>query len=290
MIVSASYKTDIPAFYGDWFRNRMAAGTVTVANPYGGPVRRVSLGKDAVDGFVFWTRNAAPFGAVLKSVAGAGYPFILHYTITGYPKQLDLATMPTDAAIADFRALSRKWGARRMVWRYDPVLISSVTPAAWHLANFQTLAQALSGATDEVVLSFTQIYRKTRGGLNRAAEAENFHWNDPGDGEKQTLLSGLAAIAADHGMAASLCGQADLMGPGLGEARCIDADRLSEFAENEIAGGGRAHRQVCACAASIDIGAYDTCPHGCVYCYAVRSRDKAKPALAGHDAKADMLG
>ena len=100
----------------------------------------------------------------------------------------------------------------------------------------------------------------------------------------------LTIFAADHGMAASLCGQADLMGPGLGEARCIDADRLSEFAENEIAGGGRAHRQVCACAASIDIGAYDTYPHGCVYCYAVRSRDKAKPALAGHDAKADMLG
>jgi hypothetical protein len=103
-------------------------------------------------------------------------------------------------------------------------------------------------------------------------------------------LADLAAIAADYGMTASLCGQPDLLGKGLIEARCIDAVRLSEFAGYEIAAGGKAHRKGCACAPSIDIGAYDTCPHGCVYCYAVQSREKAKAALAGHDSEAEMLG
>ncbi|MBT3884975.1 MAG: DUF1848 domain-containing protein [Rhodospirillaceae bacterium] len=290
MIISASYKTDVPAFYGNWFLRRIKAGSVNVANPYGGPVRRVSLIPDAVDGFVFWTRNAAPFGSALEHINGAGYPFVLHYTITGYPRELDLATPPAEAAIADFLALSRLWGARRLIWRYDPVLISSMTPKSWHLANFQALAKVLSGATDEVVLSFTHIYRKTRGNLKRAAEAGNFTWDDPIDAEKQALLVELATIANDHGMTASLCGQPDFLGNRLTEARCIDAMRLSEFAGHEISAGKRSHRKGCACAASIDIGGYDTCPHGCVYCYGVQSREKAKDALAGHDATAEILG
>ena len=289
MIISASYKTDIPAFYGGWFSRRLKAGSVTVANPYGGPARMVSLEPDAIDGFVFWTRNAAPFSGALERINGAGYPFVMHYTITGYPRALDLATPPAEAAIADFQALSRLWGARRLIWRYDPVLISSITPKAWHLANFQALAKALSGATDEVVLSFTQIYRKTRGNLKRAAEAGNFTWDEPIDAEKQALLADLAAIANHHGMTASLCGQADLLAGGLIEARCIDAERLSEFAGHEISAGKRSHRKDCACAASIDIGGYDTCPHGCAYCYGVQSRKKAKDALAAHDATAEIL-
>lgn len=290
MIISASYKTDLPAFYGAWFLNRLLAGQVTVANPYGGPARVVSLEPDAIDGFVFWTRNAAPFGGALEHINGSGYPFIFHYTITGYPRELDLATPPAEAAINDFRALSSLWGARRLIWRYDPVLITSKTSTAWHLANFKALAKALSGATDEVVLSFTQIYRKTRANLNRAARSGNFTWEDPIDAKKQTLLGQLAAIAADHGMTASLCGQADLLATGLSEARCIDATRLSEFAEHEISAGKRSHRKGCACAASIDIGGYDTCPHGCAYCYGVQSRGKAKDALVKHNENAEILG
>ena len=289
MIISASYKTDIPAFYGDWFLNRLQAGSVSVANPYGGPVRNVSLGADAVDGFVFWTRNAAPFGAALEHVNGAGYPFTLHYTITGYPRELDAATPPTEAAIDDFLSLSSLWGARRLIWRYDPVLISSITPPEWHLANFGTLAKALSGAAGDVVLSFAHIYRKTSGNLKRAARSGNFTWEDPDDAQKQTLLAELAAIANHHGMTASLCGQADLLSNRRAEARCIDAERLSEIAGHEIDAAMRSHRKGCACAASIDIGGYDTCPHGCVYCYGVRSREKAKDALSGHDATAEIL-
>lgn len=293
MIISASYKTDIPAFYGDWFLNRLAAGYCLVANPYGGPVQRVALDRGAVDGFIFWTRNAAPFGAALDRVAELGYPYLLHYTITGYPKALDAATPAAAACIADFRGLADKWGGRRLVWRYDPVLLSTLTPARWHAANFAKLARHLRGATDEVVLSFAQIYRKTRSGLNRAARGADFAWSDPIDTDKRSLLAELASSAADNGMRASLCGQPDLLpgllSAGLGEASCIDAHRLSDIAGHQIEAGGRSHRKGCACAGSKDIGAYDTCPHGCAYCYAVHGRGTAKDRLAAHDAEAEIL-
>ena len=91
MIVSASYRTDIPAFYGAWFRRRLAAGSCRVRNPYGGPDYAVSLDRDSVDGFVFWTRNATPFRGVLRELAARGDPFVVQYTITAYPRVIETA-------------------------------------------------------------------------------------------------------------------------------------------------------------------------------------------------------
>ena len=123
MIVSASYKTDIPAFYGSWFRARMAAGFADVTNPWGGPPFRVDLRRQAVDGFVFWTRNAAPFLDELDRLSDEKWPFVVQFTVTGYPRALERSVVPTEVAVAQIKALSRKFGRRSVVWRYDPVLI-----------------------------------------------------------------------------------------------------------------------------------------------------------------------
>ena len=289
MIISASYKTDIPAFYGDWFLNRLAAGFCRMVNPYGGQLHDIDLSPDAVDGFVFWTRNPGPFRGALSEVDRRGFPFVIQVTVTDYPRALDAATIDADSAVELIKALARDHGPAGVVWRYDPIVTSDLTPAAWHEKNFARLAEALCGAVDECVISFMQPYRKTRRNLDAAARDHGFAWQDPQDDDKQALLVTLAAIAADHGIAVTLCGQPDLIVDGVGEARCIDADRLARVAGHPPAGTAKSHRKTCRCDASRDIGDYDSCPHGCAHCYAVQSRDRAKRRFAAHDPTGEFL-
>jgi len=283
VIVSASYRTDIPAFYGDWFLGRVAEGGCRTVNPYNGRESELRLDLDHVDGIVFWTRNAAPFLAGLEALAAAGYPFVVQYTLTGYPRPLERSVAPVEASIETMRRISRRYGPRALVWRYDPVMLSSLTPADWHRETFSGLARDLADCTDEVVLSFVQVYAKTRANSDRAAERFGFTWWDPAPEEKRALLQDLGEIARDAGLTASLCAQPELLGPGLGEARCIDAARLTDLAGRPVTAEAKANRPGCRCARSRDVGAYDTCPHGCVYCYAVRRPEIAKRRYQAHD-------
>ncbi|NNG03597.1 MAG: DUF1848 domain-containing protein [Inquilinus sp.] len=290
MIVSASYRTDIPAFHGDWFGRRLEAGWCDVANPYGGRSYRVALAGPALDGFVFWTRNAAPFQPILAEIARRGVPFVVQYTVTGYPRALERSVVGVDHAIADIRALRAAYGPRAVVWRYDPVLASDLTPDDWHRRQFARLAEALAGACDEVVVSWAQIYRKTARNLDRAAARQGFAWRDPDAEAKRAMLRELAAIAAERGMTAPLCSQSALLVDGLAPSRCIDAVRLSDVAGRPIAARTKGNRPGCQCAESRDIGAYDTCPHGCAYCYAVSDGARARAAFRARDPAVPMLG
>lgn len=288
MIISASYRTDIPAFYGPWFLNRFRAGSCRVASPYGGPPLTVPL-RDGVDGYVFWTRNARPFLPALEVVREAGLPFMLSYTVTGYPRALEAGVADTGQAVATIRALAGRFGPRAVVWRYDPILVTDLTPPDWHRRNFAALAASLEGAVDTVVVSFAQIYRKTLRNLSAAARAGGFGWRDPGDGEKRQALAALAAIAADHGITLSVCSQPALTGGACGAARCIDLIRLSDIAGRPVPGRTKGNREGCLCGESRDIGAYDSCPQGCAYCYAVTGRARARMRLGRHDPQGEFL-
>ena len=184
MIVSASYRSDIPAFYSKWFTQCLANGEVMVANPYGGKPYRVALTGDGVDGYVFWSRNMRPFRDNLKTLANLGLPFMVQYTATAYPRLLESTVIHAEQAIADIRDLSQKFYPRAVVWRYDPILFTDLTDADFHKANFADLAAKLSGAVDEVCVSFAQIYRKTRQNLGYIAARHNFAWRDPDWPEK----------------------------------------------------------------------------------------------------------
>lgn len=290
MIVSASYRTDIPAFYGDWLMRRVAAGWCDVTNPYGGPPYRVALDRDSVDGFVFWTKNLTPFIDSLSALRAQGYALLVHYTINRYPRCLETAVTDAARAIAHMRMLAATLGPRAAVWRYDPILATSRTPLSWHLANFAALAKALAGSTDEVVISFAHVYRKTRRNLTAAGRAEGFDWYDPEPEEKRALAARMAAIAADHGMRLSLCAQPELLASGVAAGRCIDAGRLADVAGRPIRARRRGNRPGCECDESRDIGAYDSCPHGCVYCYAVSDHARARHRFRAHDAENPRLG
>lgn len=285
MIVSASYRTDIPAFHVDWFRARLRAGYCLVASPYGGKPYRVALTAAAVDGFVFWTRNAAPFLPVLEEVRARGTPFVVQYTATGYDRALERATVPADSAVAQIRMLAGRYGTRAAVWRYDPVLFAGAMDADWQRANFRRLALALAGAVDEAVVSILSPYRKTARNLDRCG----LDWRVPDPAESARLLSDLAEIAAAAGMRLTLCAQPDRLTHGVAPAACIDAARLSDVAGHDIAARTKGNRPGCLCAESRDIGAYDTCPHGCAYCYAVTDHDRARRLHRAHDTAAESL-
>lgn len=289
LIVSASYRTDIPAFHGEWFLGRLEAGFCRVANPYGSAPYEVSLRPGEVAGFVLWTRNLKPLLPALPRVYERA-PFLVQFTLTAYPRPLEPGVVPAEAALAQLRELRARWSGRVAVWRYDPILISSLTPLDWHRANFARLALALRGATDEVVVSFAQLYRKTGRNLARAAEREGFSWRDPEDGEKRALVTELTGIAEENRMRLTLCTQPHLLVPGAAEARCIDAERLSDIAGRQIDAPEKGNRPGCRCALSRDIGAYDTCAQGCVYCYAVSSRARAVRRLKAQDQTGAMLG
>jgi hypothetical protein len=289
MIVSASYRTDIPAFYGDWFMRRREAGACRVPNPYGGQIHEIPLDREAVDGYVFWTRNPGPFRAALSEVAARGFAFMVQVTVTGYPRQLEASVLAPERVIGLIEELAGDYGPRVAVWRYDPLLITSLTPPDWHRRNFTELARAIAGAVDEVVFSFAQIYAKTRRNLNRAAARQGFAWHDPPEADKRALLAELGEIARGLGLRPTLCAQPALLSPGLGPARCIDAGRLSALAGRAIGARTKGNRPGCLCAESRDIGAYDSCPHGCVYCYAVRNPGLAKRAYRAHGSASPFL-
>lgn len=290
MIVSASYRTDVPAFHADWFLARLRAGRCAVASPYGGPPSVVDLRPGAVSGFVFWTRNPAPFAAALDAVDALGVPWTMQATVCAYPRAVDRSVPDAETAVAMVRAIRGRGGPRAAVWRYDPIALTSLTPPAWHREAFARLAAALRGAVDEVVVSFLQPYRKTARNMDRAAARGGFSWRLPEAGEREALLADLVPVAAEAGMRLTLCAQPDLAGAaGAGAAACIDAARLSDVAGRPVAARARGNRPGCLCAESRDLGAYDTCAHGCAYCYAVSSRDAGRRGVAGRDPEAESL-
>lgn len=273
MIISASYRSDIPAFHGEWFLAALAAGEVAVANPYSQRPYRVDLRPEAVDGYVFWTRNARPFMRALASVAAQDKPFVVQYTILGYPRAIDTNVIDQRLAIDNARAIAETYGKRVVVWRYDPILLTPATETQWHRANFTRQADALAGITDEVVVSFAQLYAKSARNLAKAGVT----WRVPEPQEQAGLIADLRAIAAERAIALSLCTQPDLaIAPA---ARCIDAARLADIAGRPVAAATKGNRPGCLCAESRDIGAYDSCVHGCRYCYAVADHDAVRRRL-----------
>ncbi len=295
MIISASYKTDIPTFYGEWFMHRLSAGYCKMVNPYGGQIYTISLAPQDVDGFVFWTKNIGPFLPCLPEVRKRGYPFIVQHSINGYPRELEDRVIDDARTVEAMRRLADEYGPNVAVWRYDPIVFTSLTSVDWHRRNFARLAQALAGTTDEVVISFAQVYKKTRRNMDWAAHTYGFTWQAHEQVCRERgreLVGECTQMAAAEGLRLSVCSQPEYVVPGVAEAaRCIDAERLERVSGKTIVGKTRQKggRKECYCFASKDIGEYDTCPHGCVYCYAVQQRDVALNRYRAHDPTGEFL-
>lgn len=289
MIISASYKTDIPTFYGEWFVRRLRAGFCMMINPYNRKAIRVALDRASVTGFVFWTKNVHPFLGHLPEVRDRGFPFVVQHTINRYPRALETSVADVERMIQAAWSVRDQFGPQALVWRYDTILDSSLTPVEFHVENFRWLASRLKGATNEVVISFAQIYKKTERNLTEAGRELGFQWRDPGADEKRQLARRLVEIARESGLQLTICSQRDLLVEGAGDAKCVDVHRMERVAGATFQARLKGNRKECGCFESRDIGEYDTCPHGCRYCYAVQSREVALRRYQDHDPDSDFL-
>ncbi|MDR1674850.1 MAG: DUF1848 domain-containing protein [Tannerella sp.] len=270
MILSISRRTDIPAFYSKWFFNRVREGFVYVRNPVNvHQISRIPVDPDQVECMVFWTKNPAPMLPRLDEIKP--FAFYFQFTLTPYGRDLEVRLPDKDSLVETFRRLSGLVGPERVIWRYDPILMSHGIGEDWHLAHFEALAGKLATHTKRCVISFIDPYRKTEKNL-RGTTVRVLR-----DTEIISLAGKMALIAQRHGMELQTCAETcDLTAWGIGHGKCID-DRLIESISGASlrAGKDKNQRPACRCIESVDIGAYNTCLHGCLYCYA-----NASPAEA----------
>jgi len=290
-IVSVSRRTDIPAFYGPWFAQRLAEGVAGWENPFGGQRYLVSLKREDVIAFVFWSKNYRPFLPVLERVRALGYPALFNYTITGLPHEFECHLVPTLDALDSLTELSRIYSPEHINWRYDPIVISKATPPEFHEQRFAELCEALHGKVRRCYFSFAIMYGKVARNFEVFARDHNIAINDPTLPERIALARSLYAIANRHGIEMFTCCGDYLIDGQIKKAHCVEGEVISNlFYRGTWHGVERPTRKECGCTESTDIGKYDTCPHGCIYCYANINKEQALKSFKTHDPESIFLG
>ncbi len=290
-VISASRRTDIPAFYSSWFMNRIRAGFCHWLNPYFQRVHRASLAPEDVIALVFWTRNPAPLLRHLPELDARGYRYIFQYTVVGYGRPLETHNPSLQSALRTFRTVAERIGPERVVWRYDPIVISSDTPPEYHVQQFEAIARALAGYTQRCKYSFVDLYSKTRRNLAQLTQTHGITFYELAPAERCLLLAQLADVAQTYGIALQSCCEADHEAiPAIQAGGCIDLNDLRAITgDSTLDLKPRPTRALCNCAESTDIGAYDMCLFGCTYCYATRARPAALERHAMHDPEDTIL-
>jgi hypothetical protein len=291
LIISASRRTDIPAFYTKWFINRLKERFCIVQNPFNqSTFHRVNLDPGDVDVIVFWTRNAHPMLRYLSDMDHMGYRYYFHYTITGNTRLLDPYCPEPMDAVRSFLKLSESIAPDRVIWRYDPIVFTAKTDEIFHRDMFEFLASNLRGFTKRVVVSLVQRYKKNRRRLRTEDDAGPLLM-DISDTRLGVFMNSLASIAAANGLEILSCAQEKDLSPfGIKAGSCIDPDLIKQLFELNVSRRkDPGQRPACRCVVSRDIGAYDTCIYGCRYCYATTTLEKARRRFQAHDPLSPML-
>ena len=284
MIISCSRRTDIPAFYSDWFFNRISAGYALVQNPLNSnQLSRVSLHPAAVDCIVLWTKNPEPLLGRLSQLQDYNYYF--QFTLTPYGQDIEPHLPPKDRIVDTFLKLTDKIGRKRIIWRYDPILLSPCMDTEYHLEEFARLARRLSGYTEKCIVSFVDMYRHLQGKIAGLAI------RPPGEVEIRKLAAGIARIANANDIKVETCAEeADLAAYGIQHGKCIDDLLIEEITGRKLKiKKDKRQRELCGCVTSVDIGQYNTCGHLCIYCYANLSRKTAHKNISLHNDKSPLL-
>jgi hypothetical protein len=285
MVISASRRTDLPAFYAEWLIRRFRAGYCRVPNPYyPQQVSQISLAPEDVDVIVFWTRNPSPFLPYLAELNERQYRSYFQYTLLANPPSLDPGALPVKTSLATFRALADAIGPERVVWRYDPIVLSTETGYDFHRRSFERLATALRGHTWRCVVSLLDPYCKTEKrmkGIDLLPQAGQ---------EFEALMCFLAEVARDNDMDIQSCAEPASLEPfGIRPGKCVDDAYIREVFGLDVSHAkDPVQRPACGCVTSRDIGAYDTCLAGCQYCYATSSFDRSKTNYQRHDPQSPM--
>jgi len=284
MIISASRRTDIPAFFGEWFLNRLKAQEVLVRNPMNSnQVTRISLTPDNIEAIVFWTKDPTNFLKYIETIQGMGFTFYFQFTLTTYDNLIELNVNSKSGIIDTFIELSKLVGKNRVIWRYDPIFINEKYSIEYHQKWFEYLCERLSPYTRKCVISFVDGYSF----LINKFKSNNIKEMD--EGQMRDIAEKLYSIAQKFDLSLSTCSEKiDLSNIGISHNKCIDELVINEISENKlIYKKDPIQREECGCMISRDIGAYSTCGHNCLYCYASR---KGNSSLFGlYDPNSPLL-
>ncbi|MGI5887800.1 MAG: DUF1848 domain-containing protein [Oscillospiraceae bacterium] len=262
MIINTGQRTDIPAFYSKWFLNRVLEGYALSRNPYNpSMVTRYRFDPETVDAIMFCTKDPAPMIPHLAELSA--FRQIWYMTITPYGTDIEPHVPGLDASVGSFRRLSLAVSPQRVIWRYDPVIITGKYTVSYHKEAFEKLCEALKSYTHSVVVSFVDLYEKTKRNFPGIREVS--------PEERLEIGRSFAQSAVKCGMKPYTCLEGtDLEQFGFDCSGCMTKEVIERAIGEQlrVPSGVSYGRPGCRCLIGCDIGAYNTCGHGCLYCYA----------------------
>lgn len=285
MILFASGRTDIPAFYSEWFMNRLRAGFVDVRNPYyGQQVTRYKLTPDVTDCFVFCTKNPRPMLPYVEELRSFGFGLYFFVTITPYGKEIEPNVPEKSEVMESTIALSKALGMEKVCWRYDPIFVDQTYSVSAHIREFRKMAETLRFATDRCIISFVDLYEKTKKNFPDVQEVSLQ--------DQQFLAQAFSRVGDETGISIETCAEkTDLSAFGVEAGACVSRKAIERAAGFPLIASlpKQNLRQHCGCIATHDIGAYNSCPHLCRYCYANYDAALVRKNYARHNPASSFL-
>lgn len=285
MILSVSRRTDIPNYYSEWFINRIKEGYLYVRNPMNiHQISKIDLSPKVVDCIVFWTKNPLPM--MDKLVDLKDYNYFFQFTLTGYGKDIEPNLPDKRKQMIDiFCILSSRIGKEKVIWRYDPIIFTDRYTKEYHVKAFREIANALQGYTDKVVISFVDLYAKTKKnmkGINVVTLEDRKFFE---------FIAELTQIAQKNKLRIATCAEEiDLVSFGIEHNCCIDRELIEKIIGCKIGvKKDKNQREECGCIESIEIGSYNTCRNACRYCYANYSDEKVRGNCQIYDPQSPLL-
>ncbi|MCH5220269.1 MAG: DUF1848 domain-containing protein [Muribaculaceae bacterium] len=279
VIISASRATDIPAFYADWLFNRLEQGYVRWKNPFNGKDSYISFANTRF--IVFWSKNPAPLIPHLSKLKEMGIKCYIQYTLNDYEAELLEPNVPNlQFRVEAFKQLVNILGKGAVVWRFDPLILTDKIDINTLIYKVKNVGDKLSGYTEKLIFSFADIgvYKNVYKNLDNSG-IKYREWDEK---EMKEFAERLAQINHEswNYELATCAEKINLSEFGISHNRCIDSDLIARLTRDDAVmqnylystkrdWGQRKH---CGCILAKDIGAYNTCIHGCAYCYATRSK------------------
>ncbi|PIE71832.1 MAG: DNA photolyase [Deltaproteobacteria bacterium] len=289
-VLSVSRRTDIPAFYLDWFQRGMDRGRFDVRNPRSGRVSRVPVSPETVHSFVFWSKNFGPFltRTIGERLRDAGYGLFFQFTVNSADSLLEPCVPPLEDRLAQLHTLSERFGADRVIWRFDPVCRYQDPRGRMrnNLSDFPLIAREASQAgIHRCITSFADPYRK----VSKRFADKHLVLIDPSPDWKSSVIRRMVHVLSPFEIDLALCCEPDVCKAAektlpVSAAACVDGTLLKQLKPGRVSAAkdtGQRRSQGCGCTRSTDIGSYagHPCYHHCLYCYAAPAKTAGKQVL-----------
>ena len=282
MILNTGLRTDIPGFFSEWFYNRIEDGFVYVRNPYAkNQIYSYRLDPELIDCIIFCTKNPKPMFENLEKIDKFNQYW--HITITPYEKEIEPNVPPMNDVLESFKYLSKKLGKENVTLRYDPIFINEKYTLEKHIESFEYIANSLSDYTTEAIISFIDLYEKTKRNFPKAREVTK--------DERLKLGKEFAQIGKKNNITIKTCVEGtELDKFGIDSSGCMTKEVIERAINKNLnIPKQKARNGECYCLLNNDIGEYNTCAHGCLYCYANSNKKLVKRNLKLHDPKSPIL-